>query len=240
MSGKFTKKQNVTIAGAVLLAVLLMVLAVSCASREEKAESVSNNGQTQTAEGMTGKDEAVVGSTEQVQPQDDPKADAPSPKGEQKESANTVTSEAVKPSSGAAESDQTEKTPSGIDISKEDAPYEKWLAAGMILGASMQYPDFEVEAIYITGEHTLLEKAESAGAYLQIKTGGASILIESKPLDAERKEAGTIDLYTGDMGYNTFDVIAPDSVDTSAMTELLMEDLTKLISQTILPTIIEH
>lgn len=239
MSGKFTKKQIFMMAGAVLLVVLLIVLAVSCGSREEKAESVSV-GQTQTAEGTTGSDEAVAGSTEKPQTESSQKADTPSQKGEAKEPANTVTSEAVKPSSEEKEGDHTEGTPSGIDISKEDAPYEKWLAAGMILGASMQYPDFEVEAIYITGEHALTEKAESAGACLQIKTGGESILIVSKPLEAERKEAGTIDLYTGDMGYNTFDVAAPGSVDTSAMTELLMEDLNKLISQTILPTIIEH
>ena len=40
-------------------------------------------------------------------------------------------------------------------IEKQDASYERWLAAGMVTAVSMQYPDFEIQHIYLASEHDI-------------------------------------------------------------------------------------
>ena len=246
MSEKLNKKVLFAVIGIAAVVVLCIAFCVSCGTKtestgnepsrntvtgSEQGEADGNKNGQQTGE--AGKDGANSSDGNgQVNGEGQTKADATPAPG---------TPNATPKPDGSKDADEgnNPQTPS-IDITKADAPYEKWLAAGMILGASMQYPDFEFEAVYITGEHDLKDRTSSEGAYLQIKTGGETVLLESKPLSEERTEEGTLDLYTGDLGFNTYDAIAADSIDLAALTEISVESLSELINQSILVTIYEH
>lgn len=123
---------------------------------------------------------------------------------------------------------------------KANASYERWLAAGMVTGISMQYSDFEINGIYLTGETELSEKNASNGAYVIFTAGDTQIAVHSVPLDAERTEQGTMDLYTRDLGFATFDIVDVESVDTANYKEIDMNELNELISQSLLVSIYEH
>ncbi len=139
------------------------------------------------------------------------------------------------------ESEQVVEQPGSMQlVEREDASYEEWLAAGMVLGISMQYTDFTVDGIYLTGETALADGQSSQGAYVLFTAEGEARAIVSTPLEAERTDAGTRDLYTRDLGFATFDEIDPASVDTASCRQVTMEDLETVISQTILPTVYER
>lgn len=119
-------------------------------------------------------------------------------------------------------------------IGQEESSYEHWLAAGMVMAASMEYPDFQVLGIYAASETPVAYHATSSGAYVHIMTGGEELLIHSVPLDGERSTTGTTDLYTAQLGFATFDPVAVGSVDLGSMEKLELEDLSDLISQSLL------
>ena len=125
-------------------------------------------------------------------------------------------------------------------IKKQDAPYEEWLAAAMVLGISMQYEDFTIDKIYLTGETDIASKGNSHGAYVVFSLNGKKVVLESCPLDAERTETGTMDLYTKDLGFATFDTVPSDSLDTESYQEITMDDLQESISQSLLVSLYEH
>lgn len=140
---------------------------------------------------------------------------------------------------GAAE-DKTEESYQMETVEKADASYERWLAAGMVTAISMQYPDFSIEGIYLSGETELSDKFESAGAYVVFTADGEETAVQSMPLEAERTDAGTTDLYTRDLGFATFDVIDSSQIDTGSCEQIEMNDLTDLISQSLLVSLYEH
>ena len=125
-------------------------------------------------------------------------------------------------------------------IEKADASYERWLAAGMVTAVSMKYPDFEIEGIYLTGETDPAEKQQSGGAYVIFTADGTETAVQSMPLEEERTDAGTTDLYTRDLGFATFDVVDPAQVDTVSCEEVSMDDIEELISQSLLVSLYEH
>lgn len=125
-------------------------------------------------------------------------------------------------------------------IKKADASYEKWLSAAMVLGISMQYEDFAIDKIYLTGETDTASKGDSQGAYVVFIVNDEKVVLESRPLDAERTDAGTIDLYTKDLGFATFDTVSVDSIDRESYQEITMDDLKELISQSLLVSLYEH
>ena len=84
------------------------------------------------------------------------------------------------------------------------------------------------------------DKFSSDGAYIIFTSGGNRIAIHSVALEGERTDAGTVDISTEAIGYATFDKVDSDSVDVSAMEELALEDLTELISQSLLVSIYTH
>lgn len=134
----------------------------------------------------------------------------------------------------------TEKTGNVEIIEKADASYEKWLAAAMVTAVSMQYADFTIDGIYLTGETDVASKENSQGAYVMITSGDEQIVIQSKPLEEERVETKTIDLYTRDLGFSTFDTVDAVSMDMSSFQEITMDDLGELISQSLLVSLYEH
>lgn len=137
--------------------------------------------------------------------------------------------------------EEVNEDPQEIIVSeRSDASYERWLAASAVLALSIRYGDYDIEAIYLTGDHSIEEKMESDGVYILLQIEGTPQCVHAKPLNAERKEAGTVDLSSADMGFSTFDMIDPSSIDTSLFTEVRMEELGDLISQSVLVSVYEH
>lgn len=125
------------------------------------------------------------------------------------------------------------QTPVTIPQQKE-APYEQWLAAGMIIGLSMEYPDFELQGIYLTGETPLEDRMNSDGVYILFTSGGSNMAIHGSPLEEGRKTPGTMDLSTQTIGFAAFDTVDAASVNTAAMTAVEIGELDELIAQSML------
>lgn len=116
----------------------------------------------------------------------------------------------------------------------KEASYEQWLSAGMVVGLSMEYPDFELRGIWVAGETALEDKMNSRGAVVLFTSGGEELALRSAPLEEGRKTPGTMDLSTQTLGFATFDVTAAGSVNTAGMKEVALDDLTELIEQSML------
>lgn len=125
-------------------------------------------------------------------------------------------------------------------VEKEEASYERWLAAGMVVGVSLQYPEFEFTGIYLASESELDNSDESKGAYVVFECGGEEIALHSKPMEGERTEAGTKDLYTEELGFATFDEIALENIEKDECIAIEMDELSELIRQSVLVTVYEH
>lgn len=135
---------------------------------------------------------------------------------------------------------ETVTQPTVVIVQRVEAEYEKWLAAAQIVCVSMEHPDFQLEGIYAASVTSMEDKFSSDGAYIIFTSGGNRIAIHSVALEGERTDAGTVDISTEAIGYATFDKVDSDSVDVSAMEELALEDLTELISQSLLISIYTH
>ena len=134
-----------------------------------------------------------------------------------------------------------EQPPQEVAISEQkEAPYEHWLAAGMIVAASMNYPELEISSIYLAGESEISDKSNSEGVYIVFNMNDEKTIMHSKPIDEERKEAGKTDLYTANLGFATFDIVDVDMKELEKYKQLKMEELSELISQSLLVSIYEH
>lgn len=132
------------------------------------------------------------------------------------------------------------KEPTVVITDKKQASYEEWLAAGMVVAVSMEYPEFELKGIYLTGETDLADKLTSGGAYVVFDVDGTEQAVYGFPLDEERTEKGTIDLYTMDLGFAAFEPVEVQSIDTAACWQVGMDDLEELIAQSLLVSLYER
>lgn len=145
------------------------------------------------------------------------------------------TEQLQQPSAGETEPQATQ--PSVEIIQQAEAEYEKWLGASLLICVSMEYPDFELEGIYAASATDMEDKLSSDGAYIVFTSGGTRMAIHSVALEAERTEPGTCDISTEAIGYATFDRVDPASIDVEAMEPLALEELSELISQSLLVSI---
>lgn len=134
----------------------------------------------------------------------------------------------------------TEEQSSVVIQQQKDAEYERWLAAAMLVCVSIDYPDFEPEAIYAASGTALTDKFTSDGAYIIFTSGGERLAIHSVALENERTEAGTTDISTEVIGFATFDRVDPEKVDAAALDPIELEELSELISQSLLISIYKH
>lgn len=121
--------------------------------------------------------------------------------------------------------------PEYIDVEHVDAPYEHWLAAAVMISVSMDYPDFELQKIYMSGETDIECLNESAGVYVTYITGGEEKCVFSKPIDALRNEEGTFDIYAEYIGYATYDEISIGEIDNTNFETIEIENIGTLIEQ---------
>lgn len=134
--------------------------------------------------------------------------------------------------------DKEEKLDKGV-ISSKDATYEEWLSAAAVTAVSLTYPDFQLEGIYTDSESDLNDHKNSKGVYLKFTAAGSDYTICAKPLDEERTEKGTIDLYEEKLGFATFDAVKSSDIPKDAK-ELPMKSLEKLIGKCSLVSLYEH
>ena len=117
-----------------------------------------------------------------------------------------------------------------------DGTYEQWLAAASVqVTTLLMYPDCQVQAVYALSETKFEKKMESKGVVIHISENGHNIWILSVPLEKERSEPGTNDLKASGIGYNTYDIVAPQQLPD--LIALDMAALQPYIDQTLLPSI---
>lgn len=122
---------------------------------------------------------------------------------------------------------------------QDDAPYEHWLAAAVISGISMNYPDFESVVYYAFGTTELSASDDSGGIYVTFTSGGERLCVYASPLQEERTEAGTLDIYSEVIGYATFDLVDESNIPAD-YAEMTIDDLNDLITQSVRIMLYEH
>ena len=208
-----------------LIAITIICLAVACLavigiSREDDTGSGQGNNE----------------SVETKDNENDVQEDDPNEESSEKTNTNET--------NGQGQDKEVEKVveePGQVEIMEEEkASYERWLAAGMVTAISMEYQEFEIEGIYLASETELNRFKDSQGAYVIFTSGGVERAIYSKPMDEERNEVGTKDLYTRNLGFATFDNIAVDSINREQFQSIELGEIQELISQSVLVSIYEH
>lgn len=213
-------KKKLLILAGVILAIIVLIIADKAYKDHVKEQEKTAQNVTETSDDST--ESAGEGLESELGTEDETSENS----GAESESGETTSNEAE----------------SGEDVttSEQNISYERWLAAGAVTGVSMYYMDFELEAIYLASETPLGNHGDSKGVYVVFKSGGETLCIESKPLDAERDEAGTIDLSTENFGFATFDVVDVKASDLEKYEEVRLENLSSLINQLMLVTLYEH
>lgn len=244
------KKQNVPVWLIPVLAAILVLLVILIVVLENNTKNPSNvlpsgsedntTSQTGSQQGdngtsnpdITDHDSTGADTTKQNQSGDDTgisnQTDAPA------SDPSGATDKATEPTQQGGE--DVPQPPDDI-VQKADADYEQWLSAAMIVCVSMEYPDFELDGVYAASSTTLEDKYSSDGAYIVFTTGGTKIAIHSRALENERTDSGTVDISSEMVGYATFDRVDPASLDVSSLEELTMDELSELISQSLLVSI---
>lgn len=156
------------------------------------------------------------------------------------EPSETAPAETQVPPTEPPQTEVQETRPPVVIVQKADAVYERWLAAALVVGVSMEYPDFIPDGIYAASATGLEEKFTSDGVYIVFMSGGSMMGIHAKPLQQERTEAGTKDISTHSIGFATFDQIDPASINVDSMERIELEDLGELIAQSLLISIYTH
>ena len=148
--------------------------------------------------------------------------------------------------SGSSSDDSQENASSDdvpeVNLELEDqveAPYEHWLSAAVLTGISIEYPSFEPGEFYIAGETKIEDKASSEGIYVTFSVEGEEKCIRSIPLDTERSDAETKDIYSEVIGFATF-----EEVDASEIPEgffaMDIDNIDELVTQSTRVAVYSH
>ena len=140
---------------------------------------------------------------------------------------------------GEDEQAQTEKE-EPLYPSERDEIYEERLAAGMVTGLSMLYPDAQITGIYLASESGMDAADNSQGVYITFLLSESPAAVRSLPLTAEREETGTTDIYTPELGFAAFDGMDPAQVPAQQCRKIGVEDIGGLIAQTQLVSVYIH
>ena len=236
--GRYVKKKKsnvpfwlILVIAAILIGAVLLLLPGS--RRDEIPSETEGQSAIQTeAAGENDVENNVESGTDEIGNTEDTSSET-APAG----SAATDPEETQNPGETKAPQENVVPQPTVVIVQQADAEYEKWLAATMVMCVSMEYPDFELEAIYAASATALDNKFDSQGAYIVFTAGGNRICIHSNALEAERTAPGTKDISSETIGYATFDRLDPNSVDFSSFEKIDLEDLTELFAQSLLVSI---
>ncbi len=135
---------------------------------------------------------------------------------------------------------QQDTDPTGTSAVVTGTSYEKWLAAHEYTLVYLLYQPTVEPEFYLASETAMEYKSYSGGVYIRLTLEDRVVLLESKPLEAERTEPGTKDVSAPMIGYATFDEVDPKSVDLSKMEKLSFDELSELNDEVLLPALSEH
>lgn len=131
----------------------------------------------------------------------------------------------------SSSAEEAQDTGSSIELEERTvASYERWLAAAVLTGISMEYPDFESVSFYFANETDLSDKASSAGIYVTFTVNGEEKCIRSLPLEAERNDAGTRDLSSEVINFASFDEVSASEIPAE-YSAVEIADINELIMQ---------
>lgn len=152
----------------------------------------------------------------------------------QQENTNTTDTQdestAEKESTGEKKTSAESETGGDIRVQKRtEAPYEHWLIATALTGISMEYTNFGSEEFYAATE-TSLGESGTKGIYITFTVDGEKKCIYVSPIQAERTEHGTRDIYSEIVGFATFDEVDPDKIP-DAFSAISIDNMNDLITQ---------
>ena len=119
------------------------------------------------------------------------------------------------------------------------APYEYWLSAAVLTGISVEYPAFEPEEFYISSKTELGDRGSSSGVYVTFYIDGQEKCIYGAPLETERSDAGTKDIYSDVIGFARFDEVNVSEIPED-FSPVNIENMNELIEQSISVALYEH
>ncbi len=119
-----------------------------------------------------------------------------------------------------------------------EGTYEQWLAAAAVLIACMENPEAELVGVYALSQTPYDNRMQSRGVLLCLKSENQELWLQCVPLEAQRKETGTRDLYAMGIGYNTYQKIS--AADVTGAEVMTLESLEPYIQMTMLPSIYER
>lgn len=147
--------------------------------------------------------------------------------------------ETTTPVQTTAPTDEPVQTRPTIDIpDMAQGSYEQWLSAAGIMASVFRYPDMQEVKAYFLSETPLNDPMESKGIYLQLTSGGETVLLHIYPLEQRRTEQGTKDVYSMQTGYAAYEVV--ERAELADLTVATMEELSVYLDQIMLPSLYEN
>ena len=119
------------------------------------------------------------------------------------------------------------------------APYEYWLSAAILTGISIEYPTFEPGEFYVSGETELSDSTSSSGIYVTFYVDGQEKCIYGAPLEAERSDVGTKDIYSDVIGFARFDEVSTSEIPGN-FSPVDIANINELIEQSVTVALYEH
>ncbi|MBE6927778.1 MAG: hypothetical protein E7467_04730 [Ruminococcaceae bacterium] len=181
---------------AIVMAILLLTACTASEKKVEETELIKESamagGEQDTEDVKTGDD------SENIAEQSVPAESGTNGEEELQTSGGAQPSE---PDNQSSEP-QSENTDSGAT----NIHYEPYLAALSLMSLSLEYPGFELDGIYFETIVDVSEKFESKGLYICFKSGGESLIIRVLPMENERTEPMTRDIFADQVGYASFDL----------------------------------
>lgn len=169
------------------------------------------------------------------------------PAQEQSDPTTGTTQQSVDPNSTTAPDEtttlattepvETEPPAVLVTLPELEGTYEQWLAAAMYYLSFMEYPEYTLTGLYTGSATSTANRMDSQGVYMLLSDGENELLICSKPLADKRSEVGATDLHTAQLGFATFDVVDPATVDLAGMNLLDPNELIEMMNYTVLPAL---
>ncbi len=101
----------------------------------------------------------------------------------------------------------TEPTETSQPVPSDSRIYEDYLAALTIVALSMEYFDFIPLGVFSYEKVSFDRKTESKGIYATFESEGSTWTAFVYPIEGERNESGTLDIYSTELGYAAFDLV---------------------------------
>lgn len=158
------------------------------------------------------------------------------------ENGEMISAEQEEAANDAGETEPSEEDTGTADQELEDrvtAPYEYWLSAAVLTGISVEYPAFEPGEFYISSETELGNRGSSSGVYVTFYIDGQEKCIYGAPLETERSDAGTKDIYSDVIEFARFDEVNVSEIPED-FSPVNIENINELIEQSIAVALYEH